>query len=75
MWEDAQEEARVAFTRQLRAELRDERFRADDLGCAFRFRSEAKRLYQALPQRRGTFPREVARRRPASGTSVAFIQA
>ena len=33
---------------------------ADDLVCAFRFRSDAEWLYQALPKRLGTFIREVA---------------
>jgi RNA-directed DNA polymerase len=33
---------------------------ADDLVCAFRCRSDAERLYQALPKRLGTFKLEVA---------------
>jgi hypothetical protein len=33
---------------------------ADDLVCAFRFRSAAERFYQALPKRLGKFTREVA---------------
>jgi RNA-directed DNA polymerase len=33
---------------------------ADDLVCAFRFRSAAERFYQVLPKRLGKFKREVA---------------